>query len=169
MKMANEDNFAEKIYKQMRVHTMSAIDYFHVTDDPVAFDKLDMILDSLLERLYEAKRSAGLGETGPDITRYYQVESGLYAMEVGIPVKAGAKEAGQAKIKKLPPFRCAGVLLWGSLAHITEAYTALTQKMAEQGLEPSNESREWVYYFEAPNSEQNLMGIFHGIKGGKDE
>lgn len=163
--METDDGFAAKIYKEMRVHTMSAINYFYVTDQPVPFEQLDTLLNLLLERLYEAKRLAGLGETGPDITRYYRVENGLFVMEVGIPVKAETKAAGLAEIKELGPFLCAGVLLWGSLAHVVEAYTALGARMAEEGLVATNESREWTYYFETPGSEQNLMGIYRGIEG----
>lgn len=156
-------SFASRMYRELRVHTMSAIHFFHVTEPPVPFDRLDAILDPLLERLYEAKKLAGLGETGPDIVRYYALENRQYVMEVGIPVKPETCAAGSAQIKALPAFYCAGVLLWGSLAHIRDAYAALEQGIAALGLTPTLENREWVYYFESPASEQNLMGIYRGL------
>ena len=162
--METDSVFAPRIFHEMRVHTMSAIHFFYVTDSPVPFDQLDAILDPLLDRLYEAKRLAGLGETGPDITRYYRLEDGSFVMEIGIPVKAETQAAGSAQTKQLPPFLCAGVLMWGSLAHIVEAHQALDEQVKAAGLEYTGENQEWTYYFEAPESEQNLMGIFRGIK-----
>jgi effector-binding domain-containing protein len=150
---------------QVRMLDMPEIPFFYVTSQPIAFANLDQVLDPLLEGLYEARRLAPITEAGPDIVRYYPVgdESGLYFMEVGISVKPGTRPAGGAQVKTLPPYRCAGVLLWGSLAHVVQTYGALSQAMNEAGLQHTGEVRECTYSFESPDSPNNLMGIYMGI------
>jgi hypothetical protein len=160
----------ECIISPMRVQTLRETTFFYVTNQPTPFAELDRDLDPLLESLYAAKAQANPDDAGPDIVRYYKAggaapEGGpeLWWMEVGIPVKAGTQPAGTAQVKVLPPYPCAGVLLWGSLAHIVEAYEALNRGMREAGLEPSGDNREWTYYFESGESPHNLMAIYMGI------
>jgi effector-binding domain-containing protein len=149
----------------MRELSMPEITYFYVTNQPTSFANLERNLDPLLESLYQAKTQAGLAQVGPDITRYYKVDPAqdLYRMEVGIPVLPGTPPAGEAQVKNLPPYRCAGVMLWGSLAHVGQAYEALMGAMKEKGLQHSGEVREWNYAFEAPDSPNNIMGIYMEI------
>ena len=150
----------------LRRLTQAEMTYFFVANQPAPFADLDRLLESL----YAAKALAGLGETGPDITRYYPLkasqpgEPDLYQLEVGIPVKPGTRPAGAAQVKQLPPFECAGMLLWGSLAHITQAYQSLIQAIREAGLEQTGESREWNYWFESVDSPVNLMGLFMAVR-----
>ncbi len=151
----------------MRVQTLPEITFFYVTSPPIPFADLDKHLDPLLESLYAAKAQAGLGETGPDITRYYEVSVGepdMFLMEVGIPVKPEMQPAGAAQVKILPTYRCASLLLWGSLLHIVEAYEALQKGMREAGLEHTGECQEWNYYFWSVESPHNLIGLYMGIQ-----
>jgi hypothetical protein len=151
---------------QMRVLNLPEITFFYVTSQPTAFENLDKVLDPLLGGLYEARQLALITEAGPDIVRYYKAdgESSLYIMEAGIPVKPGTQPAGAAQVKTLPPYPCAGVLLWGSLvAHIVQTYETLGQAMKKAGLQHTGEVREITYYFEGPDSPNNLMAITMGI------
>jgi effector-binding domain-containing protein len=157
------------VISQMRVQTMREIPFFCVISRPVPFADLDKDLDPMLDKLDAAWAQANMGkvtaEVRTDIIRYYGAdEVDLWRMEVGIPVKAGTEPTGAAQVKTLPPFRCAGLLLWGSLAHIMPAYDALKKAMQEAGLEHSGENREWVYYFESGESPHNLMGIYMGVE-----
>jgi effector-binding domain-containing protein len=161
----------EFLISAMRLLTMPEITFFYVTNQPTAFANLDRDLDLLLDSLYAAKTQAGIAEAGPDITRYYKADNGthigkpdLYLMEVGIPVKPGTPPAGEAHIKTLPPYHCAGLLLWGSLVpHITQAYDTLKQNIQSAGLKPTGECREWNYRFESVDSPNNLLGLYMGI------
>jgi hypothetical protein len=157
----------EFIISPMRVQTLPEITFFYVTSEPIPFTDLDKHLDPLLESLYAAKAQANLGETGPDITRYYKVSTGepdMFLMEVGIPLKPGMQPAGAAQVKTLPLYPCASLLLWGSLAHIVDAYEALQKGMQEAGLEHTGECQEWNYYFRNVESPHNLVGITMGVK-----
>ena len=153
----------------MRVLTIREMMFFHVASQPVPFANLDQVLDPLLDSLYRARTEARITDAGPDIVRYYKTSTAadgtdLFLMEVGIPVKPGTPPAGAAQVKTLPPYRCAALLLWGSLAHIVEAYTALSQAMKQAGLEHTGECQEWNYFFEAPDSPRNLIAIYMGIR-----
>jgi effector-binding domain-containing protein len=151
---------------QMRMLNMPEISFFYVTSQPVAFGNLDEVLDPLLESLYEARRLGPITEAGPDIVRYYKAsgsESNLYIMEVGISVKPETQPAGIAQVKTLPHYPCAGVLLWGGLAHIVQTYETLRQAMKEAKLQHTGEVRECTYSFESPVSPNNLMGIYMGV------
>ena len=84
-------------------------------------------------------------------------------MEVGISVKPETQPVGIAQVKILPHYLCAGVLLWGSLAHIGQTYETLSQAMKEVKVQHTGEVRECTYSFESPDSPNNLMGIYMGV------
>jgi hypothetical protein len=151
----------------MRVQTLPEINFFYVTGKPVPFTDLDKDFDTLLDSLEIAKTQAHLDQAAPAITRYYKVdgsEPALFLMEAGTLVKPGTQPAGSAKVKTLAPFHCAGLLLWGSLAHIGHAYESLQKAIQEAGLTPTGENQEWTYYFENVDSPHNLMALFIGVK-----
>lgn len=159
------------LISQMRMLTMPAMTFFYVTNQPTAFANLEADLDPLLESLYEAKTLAHLTGAGPDIVRYYPVKSGgqpgetnLFVMEVGIAVQPGTSPAGKAQIQELPSYACAGILLWGGLTHVGEAYKVLQQTIQAAGLKPAGETREWTYWFEKVDSPNNLMGIYMQVR-----
>jgi effector-binding domain-containing protein len=155
----------EYVISQTRVQTMREITFFYVTNQPTPFSDLDKDFDSMLDSLYAAKAQANLGEARPDIVRYFPTDApDAFLMEVGIPVKPGTQPACTAQVKTLPPYHCAGLLLWGSLAHIVPAYETLKKAMQEAGLEHTGESREWVYYFESGEPPHNLMGLYMGVR-----
>jgi hypothetical protein len=85
-------------------------------------------------------------------------------MEVGIPVKPEPQPAETAKIKTLPPHKCVGVLLWGSLAQVVELHDAVSTAITALGETQTAEFREWTYDFESPNSPHNLMALDVGIE-----
>ncbi len=148
-----------------RVLNLPAITFFYVTCPPVAFADLDKVLDPLLEALYQARQAAPITSGGPDMVRYYKADgdSDLYTMEVGLLVEPDTKPAGGARVKQLPPYHCAAVILWGSLEHIVQAYEALGQAMKAAGLQHNGEVRECTFAFEAVDSPNNLMAIYMGI------
>ena len=87
-----------------------------------------------------AKAQANIAGAGPDIIRYYKADAGartgepdLFLMEAGVPVKPGTRPAVEARVKTLPPYHCAGLLLWGSIAHIVQAYGMLTKAIPLEG------------------------------------
>jgi effector-binding domain-containing protein len=161
----------EFLIGQMRVLTMREMTFFYVTNQPTPFANLDRDFDTLLDKLCEAQAQANIPEAGPEITRYYKVDTGahpgepdLYLMEVGVSVKSGTLPAGEAQVKTLPPYHCAALVHWGSLVHIRQAYGSLTQAVKEAGLERTGECREWNFYFESGESPNDLIGLFMEVR-----
>ncbi len=151
---------------QMRVATMGAINYYYVSNQPTEFQNLDRDLNILSDKLEEAKKLAGLASVGPDVVRYYpanDTESRLYWMEVGFPVSRGTEPVGEARVKTLPPYRCAGILLWGGLMYMSQTHQTLEKAVAEAGFRKTGEYREWNYWFESVDSPNNLIGLYLGI------
>jgi hypothetical protein len=68
------------------------------------------------------------------------------------------------QIKVLPPYRCAGLLLWDRRIYNVEAEETLLKPMREAGLEHTGECQEWTYFFLGVESPHNLMGIYMGVK-----
>ena len=76
----------------------------------------------------------------------------------------GTRAVGESQVVTLPPYRCAALLLWGSLAHIAEAYDVLRRGVTAAGLQPTGECREVNYLFESVDSPRNLMGLYMGVR-----
>ena len=85
-------------------------------------------------------------------------------MQVGMPVKEGATAFGDFKVRKTAEFKCATILLTGSLAHLSEAYERLMGEMEKAKLVPIGESREAYLYWEGAESPNNVVQIQMGIK-----
>jgi effector-binding domain-containing protein len=156
----------EYMIGQMRVLTMVEQLYFYITNTPTPMSELDKDLNLMIPKLETAQALAGIAQVGPVIIRYHPVTNEtaasqplLYVMEIGVPIKPETKPAGEALIKTLPPFHCAALLYWGSLAHIAEAYGALIQAIKDAGLEQMGEGREWHYHFEGDTSPNNVLGL----------
>lgn len=161
----------EFVIGQMRVQTMPELTFFYMVNEPTPITNLDNDLGIMIDKLEAAQREADQMGAGPIIIRYYPVQAAKgpddpeqFLMEVGVPVKPGASPAGDAKVKTLPPWRCAGLLYWGSLGHILEVYGALNEGIRAAGLEPTGEGREWHYYFGGDNSPHNVIGLNLGIR-----
>ena len=155
----------EFLIGQMRVQTMREETFFYVACAPTAMAGLDQELDLLIPKLEAAQAAAGIAHAGPVVIRYFGTgEPDTWVMEVGVPVKTGTQAAGEAQVKTLPPFRCAALLYWGSLEHISEPYAKLMQAIQEAGLEQTGENREWHYHFEGDVSPNNVIGLHMGIR-----
>lgn len=155
----------EYLIGQMRVGTAREETFFHVTGQPVPMSALDEELDRLIPLLEAAQAEAGIDQVGPVVVRYY-LSGGAdrYVMELGVPVRSGTPAAGEAQVSVLPPYRCASLLYWGSLAHIGPAYEALLGAIREAGLAHTGEGREWHYHFERDTSPDNVIGLQMGIR-----
>jgi effector-binding domain-containing protein len=161
----------EFVIGQTRLVNLAEMTYFYVANQPTPIGNLDRDLDAMMPELEAAKAEAGIPEAGPVVLRYYPVEApgnaegpALFRMEVGVPVRAGVQPAGAAQVKTLPPFPCAALLYWGSLAHVREAYDALFQAIRAGGLEHIGEGREWYYHFEGDASPNNVLGLCLAVR-----
>jgi effector-binding domain-containing protein len=150
----------EFLIGQMRVQTTCEETLFYVASSPTAMSDLDQQLDLLMPQLKAAQAAAGIEQVGPVVIRYFGAgDPDSYVLEVGVPVRAGTPAAGAARVKTLPPCRCAALLYWGSLEHIGQAYETLHGAIKEAGLDRGSEGREWYYHFEGDASPNNVIGL----------
>ena len=166
MGLANADDY---MIGSMRVLTLPECTLLCVRSEPTPFAELGAAFEPLIEATFVAQEAAKLYAPGPLVVRYYlanpdQQHDGLYTMEVGLQAPADTPAPEPAQILTAPALRCAALLLWGSLAHMLEAYDALDHAIAAAGLEPTGEYRELHYWFEGDDSPRNLFGLYAGIK-----
>jgi effector-binding domain-containing protein len=150
----------------MRVLTLPECTLLCVRSEPTPFAELGTVFEPLIKAALDAQEAARLHVPGPLIVRYYPAEqhNDLYTMEVGFQAAVGTLTKEPARILTTPLLRCAALLLWGSLAHMLEAYDALHGAVDEAGLEPTGECREMHYWFEGDDSPRNLFGLYMGVK-----
>ena len=173
MELAGADDY---MIGSMRMLTLPECTLLCVRSEPTPFAELGAVFVPLIKATFVAQETARLYVPGPLIVRYYladpdQQHDGLYTMEVGFQAPAGtpAQEPVRmaqepARILMVPSLRGAALLLWGSLAHMLEAYDALERAVAATGLEPTGEYREMHYWFEGDDSPRNLFGLYMGVR-----
>ncbi len=67
-------------------------------------------------------------------------------------------------VRKVGPFRCATMLLCGSYAHLGQAYEALNKAIAQAGIKPTAEARDYYLYEEGDDSPNNVTMVQMGIQ-----
>jgi len=90
-----------------------------------------------------------------------------FKMEIGVIVTDDAKidaAAGDLKIRKTEPFKCATILYTGPVNEQGQAYQKLIPAMTAAGLAPTGEEREMCLYWEGPESSSNIFMMLVGIK-----
>ncbi|MHB1317145.1 MAG: hypothetical protein ACYCYF_00845, partial [Anaerolineae bacterium] len=151
---------ADYLITELRVLTMPETTLLCARCEPAPLEQLGAVFEPMMADLDRAQKAAGIYPAGAIHVRYYPAADGpegrLYTMEVGVRVPEGTAAEGPAMILTMPAQRCAGLLLWGSLAHIMEAYGALGKGVDAAGLERTGEFREIHYYFEGDESPRSV-------------
>ncbi len=156
---------ADYLIGEMHVQTLPAITYLYgsgqTTLEEIA-KTVEQLLPGLLKSVEEGKTH---GAGGP-LFIYVGMEdmSKPFTLQVGMPVKEGTQGFGEYKVRKLGEYKCATVLLTGSVAHLGEAYEKLMGAMEKAKLTPAGESRESYLYWEGAESANNVVQIQMGIK-----
>jgi len=87
-----------------------------------------------------------------------------FDVELGFPFAEDVKAPGDFNVKKLKEFRCATILLTGTMQHLGEAYMELFGQLAQAGYQPTGETREVYLYWDGPESANNVIQIQAGIR-----
>lgn len=158
---AGPDHF----FGELRVQTWRPFTYFYVGDTAPLAD-LDPLLDRLMAQLGAACDAAAVRPLGPVVLRYgAQPERGaeVWWLQAGCPVAPGTPASHGAAVCDLPAFHCAAMLYWGSLAHMGELHSRLTEGLRAQGLRAGAEGREWYLCFEGDASPNNVIMLQRGL------
>jgi effector-binding domain-containing protein len=152
---------------EARVRTLPAITYFHRSVDATLntlTDRIHEVMPSLVKAAEESKAHI----VGPSVLIYHGVtgdRDAHFTLDIGFPIAdADAKPVGDFKIKKLPGFRCISLLYTGDIEHLSAAYEKLGPEIAKGQLEPGDESRQMMLYWEGQDSPNNVIQVMLGVK-----
>ena len=125
------------------------------------------VMKKLIPHLQESAKQAGAIAGGPIILVYHgmtQDPNAKFEVEAGLIVPVGTKAGGDAEVRQLEPFKCAGMVYTGQPALVGKAYEALIPAMMAGGSMPNMEMRQMILYFESEDSPNNMMLIQMGIQ-----
>jgi len=87
-----------------------------------------------------------------------------FLLELGFRVPPETSPTGDVQVKRLAPFPCMPLLYSGGGQHVEGAYTRLINAIEQAGLKPTGEGREEYFYFDGPESPDNITYIAFGIQ-----
>ena len=149
----------------MRVQDYKAETYFY-TSTETTINQIHGVVSDTLPKMFAAIKENNVDVTGPMIFVYHgatQDRDKPFQLEIGFMVAAGAKEAGDFKVRELAAFHCASVIYSGPIAQVGLAYQGLFTELFGAGLQPNGETREMYLYWEAPDSPNNVQIIMAGV------
>ncbi len=148
------------------VRTLPAINYFFVSKE-TSFQQLQPTIQELMPAVLKAIADSKAEIAGPPVLIYHHVANdpaAHFKLDVGFPVKEGAKAAGNAQVKQLEKFHCVSLLYTGPASSIHQAYEKLAAR-APKGNGPlvAEESRQMMLYWEGSESPNNVIQIMIGL------
>ena len=153
----------------MRVQTIPALTYLYVPIE-TSFEKMGEPVVDGYNKVFSAAADSKLLIARPTMITY---EGGphvnfdltkTFKAQVGIVVDDNTQAAGEAKVRKTEPFKCATILYTGTVNDQGKAYEKLIPAMKAAGLQPTGEEREMCLYWEGVESENNVFFMQVGVK-----
>ena len=154
---------------EMRVQTIPALTYLYFPIE-TSFEKMGEPVVDGFNKVFRAAADSKLLIARPTIITY---EGGphvnfdkakLFKAQVGIVVADNTQAAGEAKVRKTEPFKCATILYTGTVNDQGKAYEKLIPAMKAAGLVPTGEEREMCLYWEGVDSSNNVFFMQVGVK-----
>src|SRR3954470_179691 len=154
---------------EMRIQTIPAMSYLSTPADTTfakigeAVIKLDDVFGAAYQaKLFIARPTVLVYQGSPHVN--FRPDA-PFKMELGIIVGDDAKtDAGDMKIRKTAPFKCATILYSGPVNDQGKAYEKLIPAITAAGLNPTGEEREMCLYWEGIESSSNVFMMMIGIK-----
>lgn len=91
-------------------------------------------IDEGLGKVYAAVAAQGLTPAGPPFVRYLAMNAGMADIEVGVPVTAAGRSAGEIHTGELPGGVAAVAVHAGAYDNLRETYRAMERWVADEGL-----------------------------------
>lgn len=114
-------------------------------------EKLPEILGSLFGEVYEYIQQSGQQPTGMPFSRYHSMDGGTVDLECGMPVASAMEGTGRVQAGELPAGTVATVTHLGPYDNLPQSWSALTEWMGSQGLQPAG--APWEVYATDPGAE----------------
>lgn len=117
--------------------------------------------------LFQTMKDNNLDHLGGVIFVYPNMPQDMskpFAVQIGCPVPDTAQPVGEFKVRKLPEFECASMVLVGPMSLMPKAYEKLFTCLFSTGKQPTGECRELYHYWEDMESANNVTQIQAGVK-----
>ncbi|MCY3748294.1 MAG: GyrI-like domain-containing protein [Chloroflexi bacterium] len=116
-----------------------------------AMDKLEGLMGSLFGEVYGYIQESGEQPTGMPFSRYHSMDGATVDLECGMPVASPMDGKGRVEAGELPAGTVATVTHLGPYNNLPQSWSALTEWMGSQGLEPAG--APWEVYVTDPGAE----------------
>lgn len=152
---------------EMRIQTMPAMTFFYLPAE-TTFEKLGDVVKPGFDRVFGAAVEAKLLIARPTMMVYqgnpHFDPQKSFKLEYGILVADDTQSAGDVKVRKTEPFKCATILYTGPVDQQGQAYQKLIPALKAAGHTPTGEEREMCLYWEGLESSNNVFLMQIGIK-----
>src|SRR4051812_3124425 len=156
---------------EMRIQTIPAMSFLSMPAE-TTFAKMGEPVKIGFDRVFGAAYEAKLFVVRPTMMVYQGSPhvnfrpDAPFKMELGVIVADDAKvdPAGDIKIRKTEPLKCATILYTGPVNDQGKAYEKLIPAITAAGLKPTGEEREMCLYWEGIESSSNVFMMMVGIK-----
>ena len=155
---------------EMRIQTIPAMPYLSLPAE-TTFAKIAEPVKAGFDRVFGAAYEAKLFVVRPTMLVYQGGPHLLgdpnrpFKVEIGVIVADDAKvDAGDVKIRKTEPFKCATILYTGTVNDQGKAWQKLVPAMRAAALKPTGEERVMTLYWEGPESSSNVFMMMVGIE-----
>jgi effector-binding domain-containing protein len=157
---------AEYLVGEMHIQNLPEVNYLYGSSE-TTFEKLKDVIDKYLPMLTNGIEKGEIHPKGQATFIYRGVQEDMskpFTLEVGWAVSDTTKPAGELKLKKLPPTKCATMLYTGSVANVAKIYEKLMPAVAKAGLTPKGDVRECYLNWEGPDSPNNVIQVQMELK-----
>ncbi len=114
-------------------------------------DKVGEVMGPLFGELYGYIQQSGQTPAGMPFAIYHSMDGNAVDLECGMPVAAPMEGTGRIKAGELPGGAVATVTHMGPYDTLPQTWSALTEWMAEKGLQPAG--APWEVYVTDPVTE----------------
>ena len=114
-------------------------------------DKLTELLGTLFGEVYGYIQQSGQQPAGMPFSRYHSMDGATVDLECGMPVMSPMDGKGRIQAGELPAGTVATVTHMGPYDDLPQTWSALTEWMGSQGLEPVD--APWEVYVTDPGAE----------------
>lgn len=114
-------------------------------------EKITEVMGPLFGEVHGYIQQSGQQPAGMPFAIYYSMDGNTLDLECGMPVAARMDGAGRVKAGELPAGKVATVTHMGPYDDLPQTWSALTEWMAAQGLQPAG--APWEVYVTDPGAE----------------
>jgi effector-binding domain-containing protein len=154
------------IVSKMRVQEFKPLTFFYA-ETQTTISQIGPVVTDLIDKLKNTVKEGHVEIKGPLIFVYQgasQDPNKQFTLQVGFSVAPETKELGEFKVRQLDKFRAATVIFSGPVMQVGGAYQQLFTDLFAAGLQPTEETREYYLYWEAPDSPNNVELLQAGVK-----